>query len=136
MKYLILAAALSLPFIPQQATADEAYLGLKTYHFDRGGSDCLNEEHHLAAYKKNDITVGTYENSQCMRSYLVSKSYTLGNGFGVDMSVVTGYPKAMHIVKGLVLIPMVTYTRYWGSIGIKAIMVPTVLVGVGIAVRF
>jgi hypothetical protein len=136
MKLILILAILALPFIPQQSNADEAYLGLKTYHFDRGGRDCLNEEHHLIAYKKNGYTVGTYENSQCERSYLVGNSYNIGNGFGIDMSLVTGYPKAMHIVKGLTLIPMITYTKYWGRIGFKSIMVPSVLVGIGVAIKF
>lgn len=135
MKTIMIMVLLTLAGM---ATADEAYLGLKTYHFDRGGRDCLNEEHHLYAYSSEEygMHVGTYENSQCMRSYLVGTSFDLGGYFGVDLSLVSGYPKPMHIVKGLVLIPMLTYTRYWGIVGFKAIHVPTVLVGVGMAIRF
>ena len=137
MKLILILAALALPFIPHPANSAEAYLGLKTYHFDRGGRDCLNEEHHLVAYRAdNGYQVGTYENSQCERSYLVGNSYNIGNGFGIDMSLVTGYPKAMHIVKGITLIPMITYTQYWGRIGFKSIMVPSVLVGIGAAIKF
>ena len=136
MKLLLILAALALPFIPQHSNADEAFIGLKTYHFDRGGRDCLNEEHHLIAYKVDRYYAGTYENSQCMRSYLAGISYDLEYGFGVDVSLVTGYPKEMTFMDGVTLIPMLTYTKYWGSIGFKAIHVPTVLVGAGLAFRF
>lgn len=136
MKLILILACLALPFIPQTSNAYEAYLGLKTYHFDRGGRDCLNEEHHLVAVSIKGYQIGTYENSQCRRSYLVGSSYDLGHGFGVDLGLVTGYPKAMHIVKGLTFIPMISYTKYWGRFGIKSILVPSVLVGAGMAVKF
>lgn len=133
MAAFIIAMLLSL--IPN-ANADEAWLGLRTYHFDRTPSGCRDETHHLYAYRKGDYHVGTYSNSQCKRSYLVGYSHELGSGFGVDVSAVTGYPSAMHVVDGLVLIPQLTYTAFYGSIGAKLIYVPTVLVGVGVAVKF
>ncbi|MBL4632123.1 MAG: hypothetical protein JKY14_13590 [Paraglaciecola sp.] len=136
MKLLLILTALALPFISNQSNSYEAYIGLKTYHFNRGGRDCLNEEHHLAAVNIDGYMIGTYENSRCERSYLIGSSHDLGYGFGVDMGLVTGYPKPMHIVKGITLIPMVTYARYWGDYGFKAIMVPSVLVGAGLAVKF
>ena len=40
MKILLILTALALPFIPNESNANEAYIGLKTYHFDRGGRDC------------------------------------------------------------------------------------------------
>ncbi|MBL4800212.1 MAG: hypothetical protein JKY50_22680 [Oleispira sp.] len=136
MKLILILACLAPPFIPQQSHAYEAYLGLKTYHFDRGGRDCLNEEHHLVAVKVKGYQIGTYENSQCRRSYLVGSSHELGHDFGVDMGLVTGYPSSMEIVKGITFIPMITYTKYWGRLGLKAIHVPTVLIGAGLAVKF
>lgn len=145
MKVLIILSLLVMPFYSE---ADEMYLGLKTYHFERDGRDCLNETHDLVAYRwtKYGVHVGTYENSQCERSHLVGTSFELDHGFGVDASMVTGYPKSMHIVKGLTLIPMFTYIKYYENVGFKAIYIPSeelfkgeelgLLVGIGLAIKF
>jgi hypothetical protein len=136
MKLILILAILALPFIPQHSNADEAYLGLKTYHFERNGRSCLNETHDLFAYSKNNIHAGTYVNTHCRRSWLVGFNGQFGKGFGYDVSAVTGYPSAMQLVDGLIIIPMLTYSKYWGAFGVKVIHVPTVLMGIGAAVRF
>lgn len=148
MRVMMLLFVIALLIVPNCSEADEMYLGLKTYHFQRGGRDCLQETHDLIAYKSDEygIHVGTYENSQCRRSHLVGTSFELVNGFGVDTSLVTGYPKAMHIVKHLTMIPMLTYINYYESVGYKLIYIPSektfkmekigLLIGVGLAIKF
>ena len=119
------------------AHANEAYIGLKTYHFERGGRNCLNETHNLVAYDSGNWHVGTYENSQCRRSYLIGTSYAINDNWGFDASLVTGYPSSMNLIEGIrvTLIPMFTYKNYWGHVGIKVIHVPTVLIGIGVAIK-
>lgn len=138
MRAITILSIIALLIVSHPSNADEVYLGLKTYHFDRGGRDCLQEEHHLYAYRKGDYHIGTYENSQCMRSYLLGVHYDLGNDFGADISLVSGYPPEMWAIEGIdtTIIPMFTYTKFIGSIGFKAIFVPSVLVGIGGAIRF
>jgi len=134
MQFLTMLAIVALLVVPDFSEADEMYLGLRTYHFDRGGRDCINETHDLVAYSKHGYYGGTYVNSQCRRSYLVGTSHKIKGGFGYDVSIVTGYPSSMHLVEGVVLIPTVTYKYYVDSIGVKIIYVPTVLVGIGMAI--
>jgi len=133
LSYVILMAAFLVA--PSLSSAEELWLGGRSYHFKRTGSGCTNESHHLYAYRKGDYHIGTYVNSQCNRSYLVGRSYDWKYGFGLDISAVTGYPESMHIVGNFIFIPQLTYLAFYKRVGVRLIYVPFTLVGAGLAVR-
>ena len=125
----LLAVVLMFAF---SSHADVLALGLKTHHFKATPPDqCLNETHDLVALSRRGYVVGTYINSHCVRSYLAGLSYDWGGGFGGDIAIVSNYPKKMHILGPLIVIPQLTYTEYWRGFGVKLSWIPSVLVGVG-----
>lgn len=114
-------------------------IGLWTYHFDREvkPGECTNEVHKLFNYRYNGYGAGTYLNSHCDTSYLVTKRWETGiDGLSLDTSFVSGYPDGMHVAFELVVIPALSYTKYVENVGVTLIYVPTVLVGVGYTLKF
>lgn len=130
LKILVVAV---LVIISSVSHADILAVGLKTHHFSKPSyyDTCRTESHDLVAYEYKGVLAGTYTNSHCMRSYLAGGSYS-AYGLGFDVVVVTGYPSKLHIVGGLVIIPQVTYSKFWHKYGLKISYVPSVLVGVGL----
>lgn len=108
-------------------------LGLQTHHFSSPSyyDKCRTESHELLAIDYDGYLLGTYENSHCMRSWLAGRSFSFDNGLGVDVVIVSGYPKKLHLIGELIVIPQMTYSKFWGSHGVKVSYVPKVLVGVG-----
>ena len=146
---LKLLSALLLTFSLSTGTmAQSLYsidLGLQTYHFDRdwgldaeGNEECKNESHGLVVIRDDEgMGIGTYMNSHCLRSYLLTQRYRFDDKLSVDLAVVSGYPEKMELLKGgIVVIPTITYTEYFGKVGISFITVPFVLVGVGFTIKF
>lgn len=114
-------------------------LGLWTYHFDREvkPGECTNEKHDLFVYRYKGYGGGTYLNSHCNTSYLVTKRWDTGiKGLTIDTSIVSGYPDGMHVIFDLIILPAISYTRYVENVGITFIYVPTVLVGAGYTLKF
>ena len=113
--------------------ADVLILGLKTHHFSAPSDydKCRTESHDLAALGRGGYVVGTYTNSHCRRSFLAGGSYAWDYGLGVDVVAVNNYPKKLHLVAGLVIIPQVTYSQFWQGYGVKVSWVPSVLMGIG-----
>ena len=143
MKKLITALMLILIMCSAQPAFSEVKhsldLGLWTYHFDRDvePNECTNEEHGLVAYRYNGYGGGTYLNSHCNTSYLLTKRWETGiSGLTVDTSLVSGYPKSMHVLLGLVVVPAFSYTKQIGKIGITTIFIPGVLIGTGFNLQF
>ena len=127
------ALVVVLMFVFSSSHADVLILGLKTHHFSSPSDydKCRTESHDLAALARGGYVVGTYTNSHCRRSFLAGGSYAWGHGLGVDVVAVNNYPSKLHLVAGLVIIPQVTYSKFWQGYGVKLSFVPGVLVGAG-----
>lgn len=144
MKIIFIFTFFALIIVGHPSNADSMYLGLETHHFQRDIKGCVNESHDLIAYEHNSIHVGTYVNTHCRRSYLLGYGYTHKTGFGVDGSLVTGYPSKMHLIEGIIGIPAATYkytipvkSAYTiKAMGLKFIYIPTVLIGVSTLLTF
>lgn len=128
-----ISLAVVLMFVFSHCNSMTLALGLQTYHFSSPSyyDKCRNESHDLAAIDYDGYLLGTYENSHCMRSFLAGRSYAFDHGFGVDVVIVSGYPEKLHLIGKLIVIPQVTYSKFWNGYGVKVSYVPNVLVGVG-----
>jgi len=127
----------SLMFVFSSCNAATLALGLKTRHFSSPSyyDKCRNESHELFAVDYEGYLVGTYDNSHCMRSFLIGRSIQYDNGLGFDLVMVSGYPERLHVIGSMLVIPQVTYSKFWQGYGVKLSYVPTVLVGVGFVVE-
>ena len=140
MKFLIVVLLLLVIISNQnEAAASEITLdlGLWTHHKDRTKpvDKCVNEDHNLVMVTKDNVLVGGYKNSHCKQSFMVGYQHELPYNFSVEVAAVTGYPDSMHVAEGIVIIPTLNYRVFVKDVGMKFIMVPNVLVGVGFSFK-
>jgi|26BtaG_2_1085354.scaffolds.fasta_scaffold15460_2 hypothetical protein len=116
----------------------ELHLGLKTYHVDRSPNEdgCLNESHDLIGIKYEYSIMGTYRNTHCRRSFYVGGSYQITDRWGVDATIVSGYPKKMHKIGSLVVFAFPTYTVGNDKAAVRFIVIPHILTGAGLIIKF
>ena len=138
-----LAIVMSLAIYSGQSHSGELALGLWTHHFNRDAppEKCTNEKHDLMAYKFNGgLTMGMYNNSHCITSYLAGYTKDLYRGksirLGYSIAAVSGYPDHMHVVDGLIIIPSPHIAYVVGDVGIRVIYIPRLLVGAGFVYEF
>tara|TARA_R110000851_G_scaffold171607_3_gene317875 strand:- start:2912 stop:3343 length:432 start_codon:yes stop_codon:yes gene_type:complete len=143
MRYVLaLATVVLLCTLLPRAYGDELSLGLWSHHFDRDvkEDECVNEEHNLVSYAHKNIVAGGYRNSNCNDSYLLGyqgEFTRIGDhSFGYTISAVSGYSKSMHVVDGLIVIPMLHYSYTYKGDGVRLYYIPQVLVATGFIFRF
>lgn len=126
-----------LTLLSFQTLGSELHLGLKTYHVDRSekSNGCLNENHNLVGGRVGNLLGGTYTNTHCMTSYYLGGVYDLPKGWGLEGVFVSGYPSKLHKVGKLTIIVVPTYTLDNGAFGLKFLIAPHQLVGVGLVVK-
>lgn len=145
MKFLLILTALVLCLPPEVLASEEKSifsggtitLGLNTHHFSqRNRASCFNETHDFFGYTHKTYIVATYMNTQCVRSYVVGKTWEYDNGLGYSLALVSGYPSSMHMLDTLLVMPTLHYTKMFNdTVGIKLMTVPTVLVGFSFVVK-
>ena len=135
MKYLMLIIVATLSFT---VGANELSLGLWSRHVERSAhpDKCTNEKHNLAAYTYKNFVAGGYKNSHCKQSFLVGYQDTIYKDLGYTVSLVSGYPKSMHVADEYVVVPMLHYTLWADNVGVRLYFIPNVLTAVGYMIRF
>lgn len=132
-----------------QANCDEVSLGLWSHHFDRNYAKdkCVNETHNLVTYQRSGIVAGGYKNSHCKQSWLAGYQGNIYKDLGYTVSVVSGYPKGMHLIDNYIVVPMLHYTFYTDLLkfefkkktintGVRVYYIPDVLIAIGSVTRF
>lgn len=148
MKKVITILALSIfCMMLSAAQADEVDttldIGFWSYHFEREyeEDECVNEKHDAIVLHKKNISIGGYKNTHCRQSFVLGYNRAMykddDQEVTVEIMTVSGYPSSMHAIGPLIVIPTINYRLYpTKNMGVKFVLVPSVLVGIGFSHRF